>query len=220
VNTRTQGYLLLLFGGALLRLGVSDLLLRYVRPVARPWVLLAGAVVFALAICQLIHDRKHHEYATGTGWLLLAPVVAIVVIAPPALGSFSASKATVGVNDQLHKDFPALTGPSPHPLSMIDFTTRVLWDAGRTVTGKDVALTGFVLKQRADGFVLARLVITCCAADARPVEVYVRSDQHPPPDQWVTVIGRYAGNDPVETTFPLFSVTAITPVSQPKNPYD
>jgi uncharacterized repeat protein (TIGR03943 family) len=221
VNTRTQGYLLLLFGGALLRLGVSDLLLRYVRPVARPWVLLAGAAMVALAIAQLARDRKHHERAAGTGWLLLAPVVAIVVIAPPALGSFSASRAaTVGVNNQSHKDFPALTGPSPYQLSMIDFTTRVLWDAGRTVTDKDVVLTGFVLTQRTDGFVLARLVITCCAADARPVEVYVRTDQHPAPDQWVTVTGRYAGNDLRDTTFPLLAPSAITSINQPKNPYD
>ena len=103
---------------------------------------------------------------------------------------------------------------------MIDFTTRVLWDAGRTVTGQDVQLTGFVLKQRTDGFVLARLVITCCAADARPVEVYIRTVQRPPPEEWVTVTGSYAGTDPVDTTFPLVTATAIVGVAQPKNPYD
>jgi uncharacterized repeat protein (TIGR03943 family) len=220
VNTRTQAYLLLLFGGALIRLAVSDLLLRYVRAVARPWVLLAGVAMVVLAIAQLVYARRQQNAATSTGWLLLAPVVAIVVIAPPALGSFSASRAPVGLNDQAHKDFPALTGPSPHTLKMLDFTTRVLWDAGRTVTGQEVQLTGFVLKQRPDGFVLARLVITCCAADARPVEVYVRTDQHPPPDQWVNVTGTYAGNDPVDATFPLLTATAIVPVEQPTNPYD
>jgi uncharacterized repeat protein (TIGR03943 family) len=220
VNTRTQAYLLLLLGGALIRLAVSDLLLRYVRAVARPWVLLAGVAMVVLAVAQLIYARQQQDPATRTGWLLLAPVVAIVVIAPPALGSFSASRAPVGVNDQLHKDFPTLTGPSPHTLKLIDFTTRVLWDAGRTVTGQDVQLTGFVLKQRPDGFVLARLVITCCAADARPVEVYIRTDQHPPQDEWVTVTGTYAGNDPAGPTFPLLAATAIVPVAQPKNPYD
>ena len=220
MNTRTQAFLLLLFGGALIRLAVSDLLLRYVRAVARPWVLLAGVAMVVLAVSQLIHARRQQHPATRTGWLLLAPVVAIVVIAPPALGSFSASRAPVGVNDQLHKDFPPLTGPSPHTLKMIDFTTRVLWDAGRTVTGQDVQLTGFVLKQRTDGFVLARLVITCCAADARPVEVYIRTAQHPPADEWVTVTGTYAGVDPVDTTFPLLASTAIVGVAQPKNPYD
>ena len=46
-------------------------------------------------------------------------------------------------------------GPTPHTLKMLEFTTRVLWDAGRTVAGQDVQLTGFVLTQRPDGFVLA-----------------------------------------------------------------
>jgi uncharacterized repeat protein (TIGR03943 family) len=223
VNARTQGYVLLLFGGALIRLGVSDLLLRYVRPVARPWVLLAGVGLVVLAIAQLVlahRTRAERTPATGTGWLLLAPVIAIVVIAPPALGSFSASRAPVGINDQTRKDFPALAGPTPHTLKMLEFTTRVLWDAGRTVAGQDVQLTGFVLKQRPGGFVLARLVITCCAADARPVEVFVRSVRHPAADQWVTVIGRYSGNDRDQPSFPLLTARSVESVTQPKNPYD
>ncbi len=40
MTTRTQSFVLLLFGGALLRLASGDALLRYVRPVARPWVFL------------------------------------------------------------------------------------------------------------------------------------------------------------------------------------
>jgi uncharacterized membrane protein YcgQ (UPF0703/DUF1980 family) len=60
---------------------------------------------------------------------------------------------------------------------MLDFSTRALWDSGRTLAHHDLSLTGFVLKHWPDGFVLARLVITCCAADARPVEVLVRSHQ-------------------------------------------
>jgi uncharacterized repeat protein (TIGR03943 family) len=223
VNIRTQGYLLLLFGGALVRLGVSDLLLRYVKPSARLWVLLAGVGMLVLAVAHLVQahrSRTEREPTTSTGWLLLAPVVAIVVIAPPALGSFSANRAPASVDTDVHKAFPPLTGSSPHRLPMFDFTTRVLWDAGRTVTDQDVQLTGFVLKQRPDGFVLARLVITCCAADARPVEVFVLSTERPANDQWVTVTGRYAGNDRAAPTLPLLTATALEAVTPPKNPYD
>jgi uncharacterized repeat protein (TIGR03943 family) len=223
MNSRTQGYLLLLFGGALLRLGSSDLLLRYVRPVARPWVFLAGAGLLALCVMQLIQSHRQRSQpvaATRTGWLVLAPVVAIVVIAPPALGSFSASRTAVSVSDQTHKDFPALSGAAPHRLGMLDFTTRVLWDAGRTVTGQQVELTGFVLTERSDGFVLARLVITCCAADARPVEMFVRSPQRPPPDSWVDVTGRSAGADPAQPNFPLLTADSVRTVNEPTNPYD
>lgn len=229
MSERTQAFVLLLFGGALVRLGVSDQLLRYVRPVARPWVLLAGSALLALAVLRLVQGHRADRAAgassggraIGTGWLLLAPVVAILVIAPPALGSFSAARAVpVSVSPADSKSFPALTGSAPHQLGLLDFTTRVVWDAGRTLTNQDVALTGFVLSQRPDGFVLARLVITCCAADAQPVEIEVRT-QHPPVrGAWVRVVGRYAGVDPELTTFPVLTAGSLTPVAEPTNPYD
>jgi uncharacterized repeat protein (TIGR03943 family) len=231
VNARTQAYLILLFGGALVRLAAGNALLRYVRPVARPWVLLAGIgmVVLAVVLLAKAHQSRGSAGSTGgssfgvpTGWLLLAPVIAIVVVAPPALGSFSANRESspVAASAAVHKDFAGLTGLAPHRLGLFDFTTRVLWDSARTVSGTDVTLTGFVLSQRNDGFVLARLVITCCAADARPVEVFVRNSTHPPEDAWVAVTGRYAGTDKARPTFPVLAASVVLPVNQPVNPYD
>ncbi len=231
MSERTQAFLLLLFGGALVRLGLSDQLVRYVRPGARPWVLLAGIALLALAVLRLVQLHRQLRTnidpastrvgAVGTGWLLLAPVVAILVIAPPALGSFSAARAVpVSVSPGDSKSFPALTGSAPHQLGLLDFTTRVVWDGGRTLTGQDVALTGFVLSQRPDGFVLARLVITCCAADAAPVEIEVRTVHPPANGAWVQVIGRYAGVDPQRTTFPVLTAHSTMIVSEPTNPYD
>lgn len=223
MNNRTQGYLLLLFGGALLRLATSNLLLRYVRPVARPWVLLAGAALLLLGLSRLIQAQRAGTERSGairTGWLLLAPVLAILVISPPALGSYSAVRAPVGIPLSGHKDFPALTGAAPHQLPLLDFTTRVLWDSGATLRQQDVQLTGFVLSDRPDGFVLARLVITCCAADARPVEVEIRTEQRPPRDGWVQVTGMLSGVDPDATTFPVLTAHSIRGVDQPTNPYD
>lgn len=224
MNNRTQAFVLLLFGGALVRLGVSAQLLRYVRPIARPWVLLAGLALLALAILRLIQThrrRSAHAGAVGTGWLILSPVIAVLVIAPPALGSFSAARAVpVRVSAADSKSFPVLIGPAPHQLSLLDFTTRVVWDQGRTVANQDVALTGFVLSQRPDGFVLARLVITCCAADAEPVEIEVRTGRPPPKDSWVRVVGSYAGVDPDRSTFPVLSAHSLAAVAEPADPYD
>ncbi|HEY2041485.1 MAG TPA: TIGR03943 family protein [Jatrophihabitans sp.] len=223
MNTRTQGFLLLLFGGALLRIGVSDLLLRYVRPAARPWVILAGFGLLILALAQLVsahRQRAAHEPTTRTGWLILAPVLAMVVIAPPALGAFSASRTPSQVHPQNHKEFSALTGSDPHRLALFDFTTRILWDGARSLNGVEVELTGFVLSQRPDGFVLARLVITCCAADARPIEVVVHTTQHPVDDSWVATTGRYVGTDPAAPTLPILAATSISSVTEPRDPYE
>ena len=225
MNTRTQSFVLLLFGGALVRLGVSDLLLRYVRPVARPWVLLAGLTLLLLAAVRLVQAHRagaDRLPAVRTGWLMVAPVVAILVIAPPALGAFSANRTPVALTNATtgSGSFPALAGSSPHRVGMLDYATRVLWDAGRTVTGQQVRLTGFVLADRPDGFVLARLVITCCAADARPIEIIVHSTMHPATDTWLDVTGTDAGVDPDQPTFPVLRAAAVTTVPAPANPYD
>jgi hypothetical protein len=60
VNTRTQSFVLLLFGGALLRLATSDALLHYVRPISRPWVLLAGLAFVGLALWNLVAALRSH----------------------------------------------------------------------------------------------------------------------------------------------------------------
>lgn len=247
MNTRTQSFVLLLFGGALLRLATSDALLRYVRPISRPWVLLAGLAFVGLALWNLVaawRAAQHHGWtderegldahghgiidahghggASRAGWLVLAPVVAILVIAPPALGAFSASRAPATVaKPAADISFPPLTGRDPVPLSLVDFATRALWDDGRTLTGRTVALTGFVLRDQTGGFVIARLVITCCAADARPIDVGVTSGAKPPPtDTWVTVTGTYAGAGGSDGTLPLLTSTGVTVVRPPTNPYD
>ena len=239
MNSRTQAFVLLLFGGALLRLATTDALLRYVRPVARPWVLLAGAAIVALALWSLFapasaagdgsgdpdeHQDEHghgHHGSSRAAWLVLAPVVAILVIAPPALGAYSAKRLPVSAIKPPSRHFPALTGADPVPMSLLDYYSRAAFDDGRTLTGHHVALTGFVLRGEPDGFQLSRLVITCCAADAQPVVVSVQtSTTAPSRDTWVTVTGTFGGLSPSDATVPVLRADAVTPVHQPANPYD
>jgi putative membrane protein len=248
VNARTQAFVLLLFGGALLRLATTDALLRYVRPVARPWVLLAGAAIVALALWSLFarspsdadadanaahdhdanaaHDHdaadEHgHHGASRAAWLVLAPVIAILVVAPPALGAFTAKRLPVSAIKPPSRDFPALTGADPVRISLLDYYSRAAFGAGATLTGHRLTMTAFVLRPEPGGFQVARLVITCCAADAQPVVVAVQaSTPAPARDTWVTVTGTFAGMSPTDATVPVLRADGVTPVRQPSNPYD
>ncbi len=231
MTARTQAFVLLLFGGALLRLATSDALLRYVRPASRPWVLLAGVAIVLLAGWTLLSrtgpieaastDAHGHAAPARAAWLVLAPVVAILIVAPPALGSYSASRIPVQVAKPSDVHLPALPAGDPVRLSMGDFLTRSVWDDGRTLTSRQVSLTGFVLHDEQHGFLLARLVITCCAADARPIEIGIQTATPTPPvDSWVTVTGEYAGSYPGDTYLPVLKASTVTPVAEPANPYD
>ena len=231
MSARCQSFVLALFGAALIRLAATDALLRYVRPVARPWVLLAGAGIVAVVVWSLADATRSPSLAADghdrggvsrMAWLVVAPVVAVLVIAPPALGAYAAARVPITAPPPSARGFPPLrasTGPTP--VTLLDFYARSAFDGGATLAGHRVELTGFVLRGEPDGFRLARLVITCCAADARAVVVRVRSPAAAPrPDAWVKVIGTYAGTSAAEPTVPVLRAETVTPVSAPDNPYD
>ena len=78
-----------------------------------------------------------------------------------------------------------------------------------------------MLHDEQHGLLLARLVITCCAADARPIEIGIQTAAPTPPvDSWVTVTGTYAGSYPGYTYLPVLKASTVTPVPEPANPYD
>src|SRR5205823_7116099 len=96
----TTNILLVLVGGALIKITLDGTYLRYVKPTVRPWVLAAGIVIVLLAALAIIrdvraarpagdHDDHGHHHAHRAVWLLFLPVLAIFTIAPPALGADS-----------------------------------------------------------------------------------------------------------------------------------
>src|SRR5213078_2703796 len=122
-------------------------------------------------------------------------------------------------------DFPPLPGGDPVRISVLDYAGRAVYDKGHTLGVRRVMLSGFVLAAGGKSY-LARMVITCCAADARPVKVGLTGDLlgDPAPDSWLQVTGTYtaqADTDPVNgEPIPYLTVTAAQPIAAPKLPYE
>lgn len=234
MSSRTQSLLLLLFGVALLRLGTTDLLLRFVKESARPFVVAAGAVMVLLAVWSLVAsargtpapavdeqpDEHGHGSASRSAWLIVLPVIAVLVIGPPALGRYTVNQrdpvAPVAVDEQ----FAPLPAGDPVRMKLFDFALRAASDARASLAGRTVQLDGFVADRAAGRFTLARLVITCCAADAAPVTVSVRTPQQLPLNTWVRVTGRYAGHQDGNADVPVLRAASVTPIAAPTEPYD
>jgi uncharacterized repeat protein (TIGR03943 family) len=232
VRRETQHVLLVLLGGALLRIAADDTHLRYVRPAHR-WLLLgAGAVVVVLAVVALVRDRRggavaaeSHDHGGGrhAPWLLLAPVLVIALVAPPALGADAvvragAGNAVIGAADA----FPPL--PDGAALTVAEVVRRAAWDTSGSLDGREVELTGFVVRRGA-AVELARLTIACCAADARAHRVrLVGADElgDPPPDTWLRVRGRVQSGSATAATgrVPALTVTSAEVVTAPPDPYE
>jgi uncharacterized repeat protein (TIGR03943 family) len=230
VNRLAQTALLFLLGATLLHAGTTDLYLRYVKEGLRPLVLLAGAVLIATAAATCWYDRRgnlthDHHREPRVSWLLTLPVLALILVAPPALGSYSAAHTGTALTKPF--GFPALpTGDAPLRLAVADYAGRAIYDDGRALHHRRLKITGFVTLDREGAPYLVRMGLNCCAADAQPVKIALTGNTPPVlrPDTWLEITGTYTPRrtkDPVNKgPIPYLEVTTARPVPTPHDPYD
>lgn len=172
-------------------------------------------------------DDGESGYDRGrAGWLLLVPALALLLFAPPALGSFQASRTGTALSTGAGSDFTVLPEGDPVRLGLLDYASRAVFDRGRTLTGRRVLLTGFVMAGPNGEPYLARMVVGCCAADGRPIKVgltgNVPTDLQP--DTWLEVEGGYidhADRDPVNgELIPYLQVSAARAIAAPAEQYE
>lgn len=235
MNRQAQGVVLLLLGGAVLNASVTDLHLRYVKEGLRPFLVAAGLVLVAAALATLWYelrptgepaDEPGHHHEPRVGWLLLLPVVGLLLVAPPPLGSFAAGQAGTVAPSRDVSDYPPLPAGDPVALSVLDYVSRALFDQGRSIGDRRVRLTGFVATGPDGEPILARMVLSCCAADGRPVKLGLAGEVPAglADDTWIEVTGRYTdrlGRDPVnDAEIPYLTAESWREVPAPKQPYD
>ncbi len=219
-----QHVVLLLLGGALLRIGADGTYRRYVLPSHGWLVLAAGLVLVLLAVAALVRDRRappSGPCAAPVAWLLTLPTLVVALVAPPALGSDAVARAgEVNAVVPVTAVFPPLpAGPAPE-VGLGEFVQRALFDTAGSVRGRTVTLVGFVARR--DGEIdLARLRIVCCAADARPSVVRLAGDTgEAVPDTWLRVTGVLVPGEPGDRGPPAVSVRAVEQVDAPADPYE
>ena len=117
-DRRTQGAMLLLVGAVALWLGLSQAALAYVRPGLRPPLAASGLALLLLGLVALLwrpaeatEGHAHGEQGPRSAWLLLLPVLVLVLVTPPALGSYAASRQPPGTNGGSAGAFPPLPEP-------------------------------------------------------------------------------------------------------------
>jgi uncharacterized repeat protein (TIGR03943 family) len=243
VKRETQNILLILLGGALVKIAVNGDYLRYVKPAQQPWIIVGGAVMVLLGAVAIVrdllaarakaaepaHDPDHdgHAHSARPAWLLLVPVLAVFLVAPPALGADSVIRTEARVPASAAAAnaaaFPPLPAGNVVPLAVNEFVSRAGWDAAGTLDNRTVSLTGFVV-HTGGGTLLARLVISCCAADAFPVTVHLRGGEADDlaSDAWIQVTGQVVPGTATKNNSytPDFTLASIATVPAPKDPYE
>lgn len=246
MSREAQAIVLLVLGGALVHAGATDLYLRYVRAGLQPLLLAAGVVLIIAAVATAWYEWRPQKTALtadlkpGTDarhgrpehphrepricWLLLLPLLGLSLVAPPALGSYSATNTGTALRQV---GVPASMPPTgPLQLGVLDYARRAVYDDGRSLAGRPITLTGFITADRDGAPYLTRMILNCCAADAQPVKVRL-SGRIPPvlqPDTWFAVTGTYTARqttDPINHgPIPFIDVDRADPISAPPDPYE
>jgi uncharacterized repeat protein (TIGR03943 family) len=234
VRRETQNVLLVLLGGALCKIAWNGSYLRYVKPSVLPFLVSAGVVILALGLFSIARDMRagraapdHHDHGGGRSpWLLVLPVLAIFLVAPPALGADTVSRSARALAPrQPSFAFPPLPAGSAPALRMSDFVTRAVWDDAGSLHGRQIRLIGFVVHGAQDVTYLGRLVMACCAADVTPVKVRLegyRGLAVLPQDGWFEVRGQVVPASARSNTHftPTLTVSELHPVPAPTEPYE
>jgi uncharacterized repeat protein (TIGR03943 family) len=239
MRRETQNVLLVLLGGALLKISLNGTYLRYVKPSQLPWLIAAGAVMVIVAFISIGRDvvaaRRpaepvdvgHAHHSSHSTWLLLLPVLAVFLIAPPALGADAVDRAGTRTPPvpatSSDFGFAALPPGDVIDQSMRDFVERAAWDASGSLNDRTVRLTGFIVHQGTDTF-LARMTIGCCAADAYPVKAKLAGSglDTLASDSWIQATAQYqAGTSTKESRYvPTVTLKSVQPTAEPEDPYE
>ena len=223
----------LLVGALMIRLAVGGAYAKYVRTGMGPLLLIAGLLLAGLGLFGVVRALRHrgqaaspvedahgHRHNERIGWLLLAPVLALLLVTPPALGSFGVARSTGVSVTSGGKVFAPLPPGRTVPMTLLEFDERVADHHGTSLGTTQVRLTGFVTPSSdAQGFRIARYQIACCAADAvaSVVRVTGTSGSRPARDQWVTVTGTF---NRAADGVPELRAVSLAEISTPVDPYE
>lgn len=106
-------------------------------------------------------------------------------------------------------------------LGLSEIVIRSAWDHRRSLRGHRLRVVGFVRARTREGFILTRLAITCCAADAERNDLEVQTTR-PVPAQgtWMEVTGRFMGISTALPYTPVLVATDARAIAEPADPYE
>ncbi|RFS83335.1 DUF1980 domain-containing protein [Actinomadura spongiicola] len=174
MSRAAQNMLLIMVAAAMLWITLgSGEYVNYVRPGFRFLLVPAASALLVLGAAGLRREWRHtapadhgHDHSRGprAAWLLCLPILAVFLVAPPALGSFTVSRDTGRAApppvrpDEGFERLP--TSGAPISMTMQEFLGRA-WEAQNrdpsALAGVPVRLTGFVAPARQGGWHVTRL---------------------------------------------------------------
>ncbi|HBK86040.1 MAG TPA: TIGR03943 family protein [Firmicutes bacterium] len=214
----------------------------YLHP--RTWGSLRLATILLMLLCiaswRGLRSSNGHLRLSWAHALFFLPLL-LALCCPPQMLSLEVigNKGLMGVlrghatsSIGSHTPAPVFAPDQPIIINSENFISMMdaLWEDTDTYLGREIEMLGFIYEDQQlapDDFVLARLIMNCCAADAQVAGLLCRYRQRSQlqPGEWVTVRGTLAKmpyyNVAVREVIdmPYIEVTVIMPAEKPDNEY-
>lgn len=191
-----------------------------------PWLILAPILILLVVSPTALGADAVSRNAGAQGLAGLAP-------APPAKTLYegykpndgSGSADSVSSTGRRTLPFDPLPQGNDPVIELKDLVMRALYDGTNSVSNTPVTVVGFITPtgdSYASGYTIARLAISCCAADANPVRIHVNATAPYPVNAWIAVVVTAdAGTATAANNYvPTVRVHSIQQVQQPSDPYE
>lgn len=222
MNRQAASCVVTLIGAAMLRLAITDEHLSYIKPWMQYPLLGSAIVLLLLGLPGLFMVKEdEHDHSPTVAWAMLVPVLALLVIAPPSLGSYAAARQLRPPPPPAESTFAKLPSADINKIKIGEFVVRANYDTGKSLKDRQIELTGFAVKD-SKGWYVARMSMACCAADAFTQAVRIDGTEAPKDGQWVRVVGTWVDSDqeyPRED-MPTMAIESINEISEPRQPYE
>ncbi len=220
------------YGAYLLQAASSGALYFYIHPIYVVPTVLTGLVLLALAVACVPGggdgDHEHRPPGRLTVIALALPLALGFLLPAQPLSAVSAWQRGVTLGGSMGpvEGAPELAlGRRPESYTIKDWVKAFQADPEPSRhAGKRARVTGFVHRDDrlpSDWFMVARFVLKCCAVDAQPVGLPVRSDGRAvaEPGGWVTVEGAWEVAEVAGERRAVLRAARITPTPRPEQPY-
>lgn len=175
--------------------------------------------------------NETHLHLISEKWsicLFIVPIIVAVFVPPQALSNKTAMMRGVSyevsgvAEEQKSMSFTL----APENRSLIDWLLVFNTDPEpESHLGQQVRIDGMVLKEEnlpKQYFLLAKFVVSCCVADARPVGLPVQVEEggaFPRAGEWVELEGKIVTGNIDGQRQPVVSLSSFKSIPTPKNPY-
>lgn len=203
------------------------------------WLILFAAIGFMLVGISYRYRPQHAHHHNHNGhqhfefswfglFLVILPVALGLLIPPKPLGAAAMVNRDVSIESLTSAAAPdsnTILSKPKGDKNVLDWLVEFRQAKDPALfRGQEAKVIGFVYRDDrfgSDEFLVARFVLSCCAADASPMGLVARWPNSPtlPDDQWVEVKGYFEPGHFSGEAMPILVAESVTPTDIPERPY-